>query len=74
MLNDLMEKRKKILAESEQHKNRRNRAQCRRQQICAGKKHAQQPDWEFVEEAQKNRISGISTTKKSLTSKDSVTN
>lgn len=55
MLNDLMEKRKKILAESEQHKNRRNELNAAASKSARERNTLNNQTREFVEEAQKNK-------------------
>ena len=55
MLNDLMEKRKKILAESEQHKNRRNELNATASKSARERNTLNNQTREFVEEAQKNK-------------------
>ena len=55
MLNDLMEKRKKILAESEQHKNSRNDLNAAASKFARERNTLNNQTREFVEEAQKNR-------------------
>ncbi len=74
MLNDLMEKRKKILAESEQHKNRRNELNATASKSARERNTLNNQTREFVEEAQKNMISGTSSTRKFLTSRHSAMN
>ena len=55
MLNDLMEKRKKILAESEEHKNRRNELNAAASKFARERNTINNQTREFVEEAQKNK-------------------
>jgi uncharacterized coiled-coil DUF342 family protein len=55
MLNDLMEKRKKILAESEEHKNRRNELNTAASKFARERNALNNQTREFVEEAQKNK-------------------
>ena len=55
MLNDLMEKRKKILAESEQHKNSRNDLNAAASKAARERNTLNNQTREFVEEAQKNK-------------------
>jgi uncharacterized coiled-coil DUF342 family protein len=55
MLNDLMEKRKKILAESEEHKNRRNDLNAAASKAARERNTLNNQTREFVEEAQKNK-------------------
>lgn len=55
MLNDLMEKRKKILAESEEHKNRRNELNASASKFARERNTFNNQTREFVEEAQKNK-------------------
>ena len=55
MLNDLMEKRKKILAESEEHKNRRNELNASASKFARERNTLNNQTREFVEEAQKNK-------------------
>jgi uncharacterized coiled-coil DUF342 family protein len=55
MLNDLMEKRKKILAESEEHKNRRNELNAAASKFARERNTLNNQTREFVEEAQKNK-------------------
>ena len=55
MLNDLMEKRKKILAESEEHKNRRNELNASASKYARERNTLNNQTREFVEEAQKNK-------------------
>jgi uncharacterized coiled-coil DUF342 family protein len=55
MLNDLMEKRKKILAESEEHKNRRNELNASASKSARERNTLNNQTREFVEEAQKNK-------------------
>ncbi|MCK9591107.1 MAG: phosphoserine phosphatase [Methanoregula sp.] len=55
MLNDLMEKRKKILAESEEHKNRRNELNSSASKFARERNTLNNQTREFVEEAQKNK-------------------
>ena len=55
MLNDLMEKRKKILAESEQHKNSRNDLNAAASKFARERNTLNNQNREFVEEAQKNK-------------------
>ncbi len=55
MLNDLMEKRKKILAESEEHKNRRNELNSAASKFARERNTLNNQTREFVEEAQKNK-------------------
>jgi uncharacterized coiled-coil DUF342 family protein len=55
MLNDLMEKRKKILAESEEHKNRRNELNAAASKSARERNTLNNQTREFVEEAQKNK-------------------
>ena len=52
MLNDLMEKRKKILAESEEHKNRRNELNAAASKFARERNTLNNQTREFVEEAQ----------------------
>ncbi len=56
MLNDLMEKRKKILAESEEHKNRRNELNAAASKFARERNTLNNQTREFVEEAQKNKV------------------
>ncbi|MCX6684846.1 MAG: phosphoserine phosphatase [Methanoregula sp.] len=55
MLNDLMEKRKKILAESEEHKNRRNELNAAASKSARERNALNNQTREFVEDAQKNK-------------------
>lgn len=55
MLNDLMEKRKKILAESEEHKNRRNELNASASKFARERNTLNNQTREFVEDAQKNK-------------------
>jgi uncharacterized coiled-coil DUF342 family protein len=55
MLNDLMEKRKKILAESEEHKNRRNELNAAASKAARERNTLNNQTREFVEDAQKNK-------------------
>jgi uncharacterized coiled-coil DUF342 family protein len=55
MLNDLMEKRKKILAESEEHKNRRNELNAAASKFARERNTLNNQTREFVEDAQKNK-------------------
>jgi uncharacterized coiled-coil DUF342 family protein len=55
MLNDLMEKRKKILAESEEHKNHRNELNASASKFARERNTLNNQTREFVEEAQKNK-------------------
>ena len=55
MLNDLMEKRKKILAESEEHKNHRNELNSAASKFARERNTLNNQTREFVEEAQKNK-------------------
>jgi len=55
MLNDLMEKRKKILGESEDHKNRRNELNATASKFARERNTLNNQTREFVEEAQKNK-------------------
>jgi uncharacterized coiled-coil DUF342 family protein len=55
MLNDLMEKRKKILAESEEHKNHRNELNASASKSARERNTLNNKTREFVEEAQKNK-------------------
>jgi len=55
MLNDLMEKRKKILAESEEHKNRRNELNATASRFARERNTLNNQTREFVEDAQKNK-------------------
>jgi len=55
MLNDLMEKRKKTLAESEEHKNRRNELNAAASKFARERNTLNNQTREFVEEAQKNK-------------------
>jgi len=55
MLNDLMEKRKKTLAESEEHKNRRNELNAAASKSARERNTLNNQTREFVEEAQKNK-------------------
>ena len=55
MLNDLMEKRKKTLAESEEHKNRRNELNANASKFARERNTLNNQTREFVEEAQKNK-------------------
>jgi uncharacterized coiled-coil DUF342 family protein len=55
MLNDLMEKRKKTLAESEEHKNRRNELNATASKFARDRNTLNNQTREFVEEAQKNK-------------------
>ena len=55
MLNDLMEKRKKILAESEEHKNHRNELNAAASKSARERNTLNNQTREFVEEAQKNK-------------------
>ncbi|MDD1709247.1 MAG: phosphoserine phosphatase [Methanoregulaceae archaeon] len=55
MLNELIEKRKKILAESEQHKNRRNELNANASKCARERNTLNNQTREYVEEAQKNK-------------------
>ena len=55
MLNDLMEKRKKTLAESEEHKNHRNELNASASKFARDRNTLNNQTREFVEEAQKNK-------------------
>jgi len=55
MINDLIEKRKKILAESEQHKNRRNELNAAASKFARERNMLNNQTRDFVEEAQKNK-------------------
>src|SRR5512137_7286 len=55
MLNDLMEKRKKILAESEQHKNRRNELNAAASKSARERNTLNNQTRECVDEAQTNK-------------------
>jgi uncharacterized coiled-coil DUF342 family protein len=55
MLNELIEKRKKILAESEQHKNQRNELNANASKFARERNTLNNQTREFVEEAQKNK-------------------
>ncbi len=55
MLNELIEKRKKILAESEQHKNRRNELNALASKCARERNTLNNQTREYVEEAQKNK-------------------
>jgi len=55
MLNDLMEKRKKVLTESEQHKNKRNELNATASKSARERNSLNNQTREFVEEAQKNK-------------------
>lgn len=55
MLNDLMEKRKKTLAESEEHKNSRNDLNANASKFARERNTLNNQTREFVEEAQKNK-------------------
>ena len=55
MLNELIEKRKKILAESEQHKNRRNELNTLASKYARERNTLNNQTREYVEEAQKNK-------------------
>jgi uncharacterized coiled-coil DUF342 family protein len=55
MLNELIEKRKKILAESEQHKNRRNELNALASKCARERNALNNQTREFVEDAQKNK-------------------
>jgi uncharacterized coiled-coil DUF342 family protein len=55
MLNELIEKRKKILAESEQHKNRRNELNALASKFARERNTLNTQTREYVEEAQKNK-------------------
>jgi len=55
MLNELIEKRKKILAESEQHKNRRNELNSLASKCARERNALNNQTREFVEDAQKNK-------------------
>ena len=55
MLNELIEKRKKILAESEQHKNRRNELNALASSHARERNTLNGQTREYVEEAQKNK-------------------
>jgi uncharacterized coiled-coil DUF342 family protein len=55
MINDLIEKRKKTLAESEQHKNRRNELNASASKFARERNTLNNQTREFVEEAQKNK-------------------
>ncbi|MFA4849070.1 MAG: phosphoserine phosphatase [Methanoregula sp.] len=55
MLNDLMEKRKKTLAESEEHKNRRNELNAAASKSARERNTLNNQTREYVEEAQKNK-------------------
>ncbi|MCK9580997.1 MAG: phosphoserine phosphatase [Methanoregula sp.] len=55
MLNDLMEKRKKTLAESEEHKNHRNDLNANASKFARERNTLNNQTREFVEEAQKNK-------------------
>ena len=55
MLNELIEKRKKILAESEQHKNRRNELNAAASKYAKERNTLNNKTREYVEEAQTNK-------------------
>ena len=55
MINDLIEKRKKILTESEQHKNSRNELNTSASKYARERNTLNNQTREFVEEAQKNK-------------------
>jgi uncharacterized coiled-coil DUF342 family protein len=55
MLNELIEKRKKFLAESEQHKDRRNELNAAASKYARERNTLNNQTREFVEEAQKNK-------------------
>ena len=55
MLNDLIEKRKKILAESEQHKNRRNELNALASKYARERNELNAQTREYVEEAQRHK-------------------
>jgi uncharacterized coiled-coil DUF342 family protein len=55
MINDLIEKRKKILAESEQHKNLRNELNATASKCARERNTLNNQTREFVDEAQKNK-------------------
>ena len=55
MLNELIEKRKKILAESEQHKNRRNELNAAASKYAKERNALNNKTREYVEEAQTNK-------------------
>ncbi len=55
MLNELIEKRKKILAESEQHKNHRNELNANASKFARERNTLNNQTREYVEEAQKNK-------------------
>jgi len=55
MLNELIEKRKKFLAESEQHKDRRNELNAAASKFARERNALNNQTREFVEEAQKNK-------------------
>jgi len=55
MLNELIEKRKKILEESEQHKNRRNELNTQASKFATDRNTLNNKTREYVEEAQKNK-------------------
>jgi uncharacterized coiled-coil DUF342 family protein len=55
MLNDLMEKRKKTLAESEEHKNRRNDLNATASKCARERNTLNNQTREYVEDAQKNK-------------------
>jgi uncharacterized coiled-coil DUF342 family protein len=55
MLNELIDKRKKILAESEQHKNRRNELNASASKYARERNTLNNQTREFVDEAQKNK-------------------
>jgi len=55
MLNDLMEKRKKTLAESEEHKNRRNDLNANASKFARERNTLNNQTREYVEDAQKNK-------------------
>ena len=55
MLNELMEKRKKVLAESEQHKNRRNELNAQASKSASERNALNAQTRGFVDEAQKNK-------------------
>ena len=59
MLNDLMEKRKKTLAESEEHKNRRNELNAAASKFARDRNTLNNQTREFVEEAQKNKDKSV---------------
>ena len=73
MLNDLMEKRKKTLAESEEHKNRRNELNASASKFARDRNTLNNQTREFVEEAQKNKDLRDKYNQESLISRPSAT-